>query len=211
MRKVMLLVLVGGCVVLGGATVRKRSDKRMEAMKLEHAQILKEYAGRMWRLAMDYAQAKDYARARQLLKQAQTLVKDDARINTLQDQLEKFEVAQNRKQLRLDVQRGWIDTGCRTTKGHRFFVVTNGVWTLRFAKQLDADGLKLTKETKRFPLGALIGRVGLKGPTFLVGSSAAITAKATDTIYLKLNVDDRAACKGFLTCVVSGTYVKQEK
>ena len=98
--------------------------------------------------------------------------------------------------LRHCTQIEFLDTGVILSPQSRVEVIANGLVRLAFAIDgwaADADGIKVpgpnykTNLVDGFPFGAIVGKVGVAGPRFLVGRRLDKTGLGAGRLYLAVN------------------------
>ncbi|HMV49624.1 MAG TPA: hypothetical protein PLD20_06320 [Blastocatellia bacterium] len=119
-----------------------------------------------------------------------------AEIRSLAVRQAKIEKNFDLQALRHCTQIEFLDTGVILSPTSRVEVTANGFVRLAFAVDgwaSDADGIKVpgpnykTNLVDGFPFGAVVGKVGVTGPRFLVGHRLDKTGLGTGRLYLAVN------------------------
>lgn len=187
----------------------------------QHDDIVKDFVTRTHKLALQYQQAGSYGKAKETLELILKIAPDDQQAQTQLEKMHKQEISENKKVIKVMANQRWQKTGIQVVEGKPVSIEAKGDWVFVMRRTVNADGIEVPEDMKKFPLGALIGYIegdesGPKrdskdksdrgaGRPFLVGSQKLIEhAPASGILYLKMHDSDESDNQGQLTVTISG-------
>jgi len=209
--------LFGAGAALSQAPKTKDLDK-------QHDDIVKDFVTRTNRLALQYQQAGQYNKAKETLELILKVSPDDQPAKALLDKMHKQELSENKKIFKVLANKGWQKTGVQVVEGKPFVIQAEGDWVFVMRRTVNADGLEMPDDMKKFPLGSLIGAIDAEEPApaapppkkggnrekdagrpFLVGAQKTFDrAPATGMLFLKIHDTEENDNQGQLTVTISG-------
>jgi len=206
-------------LVFGSGAVRSQSPKSKDLDK-QHEDIVKDFVTRTHKLALQYQSAGQYGKAKDSLDLILKVSPDDQPARALLDKMQKQELTENRKVIKVQANQGWQKTGVQVVEGKPFAIEAKGDWVFKMSRTVAADGLDMPEDMKKFPLGSLIGVIDVEEPVsskkggkreedprrpFLVGTQRVFDrSPATGQLFLKIHDTDESDNQGQLTVSISG-------
>ena len=187
----------------------------------QHDEIMKDFVSRTHKLALQYQQSGQYSKAKETLGLILKVAPDDAQARSLLDKMQKQELAENKKTIKISANQGWQKTGVHVLEGRPVSIEAKGDWVFVMRRTVNADGLDMPEDMKKFPLGALIGFIDAgdssprqetgggkkdrEGRPFLVGSQIVLDrSPVSGMLYLKIHDTEESDNQGQLTVTISG-------
>ncbi len=218
---VVLLAALATLSVLGSSAAISQVG-RAKDLDRQHSEILKDFATRAHKLALQYQQAGSYDKAKETLDLILKVAPDDAPAKTLLEKISRQELSENKKVVKVMANQSWQNTGLAVQEGKPVAIEVKGEWVFKMTRTVGPEGLAMPDEMKRFPLGALIGVIAgddgggaaakknakqqerdLNRP-FLVGDEKVFTPNATGVLFLKIHDTEENDNQGQLTVTISG-------
>ena len=228
----LLAAAVGTALVVGQlkSVVRAQIRARGTDLSRQERLLIDEFVSRALRLAAQYEAAGDFDRAKKWLRTVLEVSPEEKRARERLKELEERELSQNRVVVRVLANKGWQDTGVIVFAGRPVAIAARGEWVFRMVHTVGPDGMRIPKEWREFPLGALIGAIqplnmqaeeGRRGSKkgkaelpqvkpFLVGSKKVVTPSYTGRLFLKIHDSDESDNAGNLVVQLSG-YLKTQR
>ena len=202
------VVLLGTHAALSQVAKGKDLDK-------QHDDLLRDFANRGHKLALQYQQSGSYDKARSTIKLVLQVEPDHEQAKTLLDRINKQELAENKKNVKVLANQTWQSTGVQVLEGKPVAIEAKGEWVFKMDRSCGPDGIEMPDDMKKFPLGSLIGRIDTGGAPakdgktdgdrpFLVGSHKVFTPHATGMLYLKMHDSKESDNVGQLMVIISG-------
>jgi hypothetical protein len=211
------LALLGGGAALSQVPKPKELDK-------QHDDIIKDFVNRTHKLALQYQQAGQYKKAKDSLELILMVAPDDQPAKNALEKMHKQELSENKKVIKVLANKGWQKTGVQVVEGKPFAIQADGDWVFVMRRTVNADGLEIPDDMKRYPLGSLIGTIDVEEPAvaappakkggkadndprrpFLVGAQKVFDrAHGTGMLYLKIHDTEESDNQGQLTVTISG-------
>ncbi len=220
-RATVVLIVAAGTLSVLGSSAAVSQVGRAKDLDRQHSEILKDFASRAHKLALQYQQAGSYDKAKETLDLILKVAPEDAPAKTLLEKISKQELSENKKVLKVMANQTWQNTGLAVQEGKPVAIEVKGEWVFKMTRTVGPEGLEMPDEMKRFPLGALIGVIAgdeggaaagkkakqqerdLNRP-FLVGGEKVFTPNATGVLFLKIHDTEESDNQGQLTVTISG-------
>ena len=220
---VMCVVSVATLAVLGASAAVSQVPKAKELDK-QHDEIIKDFVNRTHKLALQYQQAGQYNKAKDTADLILKISPDDQQAKALLDKVQKQELSENKKVIKVAANKGWQKTGVHVVEGKPFVIQAEGEWVFVMRRSVSAEGLEIPDEMKKYPLGSLIGAIEVEEPApiappakkggrrdddprrpFLVGAQRVFDrAPGSGMLYLKMHDTDESDNQGQITVTISG-------
>lgn len=218
MKRLLMVIGATATLIMGsiGGGLVAQSSKQRDLEKSEQ-DIVKDFVTRFGRLALQYEQSGSSDKAKHALGMILKVAPNDETVKRQMDRIEKQELSENRKVVKVLAQQSWQDTGLVVSAGKPVAISAQGQWVFKMSRSVGPEGMDVPEEMKRFPLGALIGVVDPSGGNaeskkerqrfqpFLVGSQDVITPNASGRLFLKMHDTDESDNAGQLVVTVSGS------
>lgn len=196
----------------------KRSDGSTRSIDAKTEETVASFLKDVEQLAVEYADAGDFERARETLRIARTLKPDDEMLQKKMEFLDEKLLADNDYEIDVNPAAGWESAKAIVSQGKRVRITVDGSYKFSISATVTAAGIpgkdKQHDMLPQFPAGALLGVI-LKdgesgkeiGTPFLIGEKADIEPRETGMLFLKVNSSAAAKNSGKLKVVISGAVV----
>lgn len=149
-------------VILLSGMASSRSFGQMpkgKELDREREEVLRDFATRVRRIAIQYEQAGDHEKAKNTLRLLLQSAPNDVEAKALLDRISRQELAANKTTVKIFANQGWQSAGVQVQEGKPVVIETKGTWVLRMNRVVGADGLEVPYDMRDFPLGSLIGAI----------------------------------------------------
>lgn len=173
-------------------------------------ELHREFVTKAEKLGDEYARKKDWEKSRMAFAEILKLVPN------YKPAVEKLKVINgelsnaNRKQVTVDADEGWQDTGIDVTEGSPIGFRAEGEWI--FVHIGDASGLEIPREMRDYKLGSLIGVIAKSAVPdkdtvpFTIGPERQMTAPQTGRLLLKMHDVNNQDNRGQLRVEITGNF-----
>jgi hypothetical protein len=202
-------------VLFGSSAARSQMPKGKD-LDRQHEDLLRDFAARAHKLALQYEQAGSHDKAKDTLQLILQIAPDNKEARALLDKISKQELAENKKTLKVLANKSWQDTGLQVFEDKPVAIEVKGDWVFKMSRVVTAEGIEMPEDMKKFPLGSLIGVIDVSDAPakkearkeatrpFLIGSQKVFTPSASGVLYLKMHDSEEADNQGSLTVTISG-------
>lgn len=177
-------------------------------------------------LASDYYDARDYEKARILLKSIQALKPDHPNLDAKLKRLDEESISSNELDVEVNTSHGWEPAGIIVAEGKPIRIKAEGDYKFSISGQLGPAGIPAAKTpldlVGELPVGALIGIVmnpdrsatndkdkdKKKDRPFLIGEGCDFTPPRDGHLFLRVNSPPENKNTGKIKVQISGTLKK---
>lgn len=168
----------------------------------------KDFVNKAEKLGDEYANKKDWEKARVVFQEILKLVPQYAsakdKLKIIRSNLAKA----NRKVVTIDANQDWFDTNIDLEEGSPLGFKTDGEWIFVF--EGDANGIEIPRELRDFRLGSLIAMIVAKGEKepkpFTIGKERSMSVPKSGRLFLKMHDGFNKNNRGSIKVEISGSF-----
>lgn len=189
------------------------------ALDAKASQLVEGFVKESLGLAMEYEQAGEPEKAKQMLETVLTFHPDAEAIKQKIKEIDEKLLSSNEVKVEIEPGRGWGSPVAQVRKGGQVRIQSNGTYRMVVTATLGPEGLPTGDPLKGDSLaegvtcGALMGVVIGKdkpGKPFTIGAGREYTAERDGLLFLRLNTPPGSKCTGKVTATLSGELVRMQ-
>ena len=182
------------------------------ALDAKASQLFDGFVKESLTVALEYEQAGEPQKAKQLLETVLTLHPDAAAVKEKIKSLDEKLLSSNELQVEIDPEKGWGSPVAQVAKGQKIRIQAGGTYRLVLTATLGPEGFPSDDPLKgdmagNVTCGALMGIVVAKDKPrrpFRIESGREYTPEQDGLLFLRLNTPPGSKCTGRITATLSG-------
>ena len=196
----------------GAAKSNRNKPVSTRAIDMKASQLLDGFIKESLSVALEYEQAGEPQKAKQVLETVLTFHPDAEGIKDKIKSIDEQLLSANEVKVEIEPGAGWGSPVAAVTKGQKIRIQSSGTYRVVLTATLGPEGLPTGDAVKgelagNVPCGALMGIVIAKdkpGRPFAIGSNREYTPDQDGVLVLRLNTPPGSKCTGRVTATLSG-------